>query len=292
MWNDEETWAECDGMGTPPSKNNTAVLAAASSAPSKLSASPALANKKKAQRKLDAELKSTQVPGPSMDAAAGGGSKSNKTKPFKKDYEFVCSSLLDVMLVQESCIAAVLKEHGRKKTKAQALKEIIAAWRGSGDNRINNLSFKQVDHCCLNLIKAATEMVKEGLHERNAMLTENGNNTSDGKLSDYDSSLLQLAIRIEKNQEREEAMKVEAAKERADKTMRFNTKLAESSGTAACRARTDQAIRSVAARVEREQNGRKRAFEDDEDWFDGEVGNLPPGLHVSLRVPSTNMTPF
>jgi hypothetical protein len=146
MWNDEETWAECDGMGTPPSKNNTAVLAAASSAPSKLSASPALANKKKAQRKLDAELKSTQVPGPSMDAAVGGGSKSNKTKSFKKDYEFVCSSLLDVMLVQESCIAAVLKEHGRKKTKAQALKEIIAAWQGSGDNRRSTRSCTRV--CC------------------------------------------------------------------------------------------------------------------------------------------------
>jgi hypothetical protein len=115
-------------------------------------------------------------------------------------------------------------------------------------------------------------MVKEGLHERNVMLTENGNNTSDGKLSDYDSSLLQLAIRIEKNQEREETMKVEAAKERADKTMPFNTKFAESSGNAACRTRTDQAIRSVADRVEREQNDRKRAFEDDEDWFDVEVG--------------------
>jgi hypothetical protein len=110
-------------------------------------------------------------------------------------------------------------------------------------------------------------MVKEGLHERNAMLTENGNNTSD-----YDSSLLQLALRIEKNQEKEEAMKVETAKERADKTMRFNTKLAESSVNAACRARTDQTIRSVVARVEREHIGRKRAFEDDEDWFDGEVG--------------------
>jgi hypothetical protein len=62
------------------------VLAVASSAPSKLSASPEVANKKKAKRKLDAELKSTQVSGPSMDAAAGGGSKPNKTKPLKKDY--------------------------------------------------------------------------------------------------------------------------------------------------------------------------------------------------------------
>jgi len=94
MWNDEETWAEHDGMRTPPSKTNTAVLAAASSAPSEPSASPANAKKKRTQRKLDAELKNTQVPGPSKDAAAGGGSKSNKTRPFKKDYEFVCSSLL------------------------------------------------------------------------------------------------------------------------------------------------------------------------------------------------------
>ena len=130
IWNDEETWAEHDVMRTPPSKTNTTVFPVTSSAPSESSQSPA--NKKKTQRKLDAELKNTQVPGPSKDAAAGGGSKSNKTKPLKKDYEFVCSSLLDVMLVQESCIAAVLKEHGRKKNKTQALKEIIAAWQGEG----------------------------------------------------------------------------------------------------------------------------------------------------------------
>ena len=243
IWNDEETWAEHDVLHTPPSKTNTTVFPAASSAPSEPSQSPT--KKKKTQRKLDAELKNTQVPGPSKDAAGGGGSKPNKGKPFKKDYEFVCSSLLQVMLVQESCIAAVLKEHGRKKTKTQALNDIITAWQSSGDNRINNLSFKQVDHCCHNLIKVATEMVNEGLHDRNVMLTENGNNTSDGKLSDYDSSLVQLALCIEKNQKREEAMKVEAAKGKADKTMLFNVKVVESSGTVSCRARTDQAIRLV-----------------------------------------------
>jgi hypothetical protein len=68
MWNDEETWAEHDGMHTPPSKTNTAVLAAASSAPSEFSESPAHAKKKRTQRKLDVELKNTQVPGPSQDA--------------------------------------------------------------------------------------------------------------------------------------------------------------------------------------------------------------------------------
>jgi hypothetical protein len=60
IWDDEETWAEHDVMHTPPSKTNTTVLAAASSAPSELSESPVHAKQKKTQRKLDAELKNTQ----------------------------------------------------------------------------------------------------------------------------------------------------------------------------------------------------------------------------------------
>ena len=269
IWNDDETWAADAGMGTPPFHATTALLPIVSPASSDPSQSPV---KKTTQRNLDAELKGTQAPRQSKDTTGGRGSKSNKGKPLKKDYEFVCNSLLQVLMAQESGIAAVLKEQGRKKTKEQVLKDIMTAWARSGDKRMNNLSFTQVNHCCNNLIKAATEMVKEGLHERNAMLTENGNNASDGKLSDYDSSLVQLAVRIEKNQKREEAQKVEAAKEKADKAMRLSAKLAESSGAAACRERTDKAIHLVGARVDREQARRKRAsaFNSDEDWHDDE----------------------
>ena len=98
----------------------------------------------------------------------------------------MCNSLLQVLMAQESDIAVVLKEQGRKKTKEQVLKDIMTVWARSGDKRMNNLSFTQVNH---------------------------------GKLSDYDSSLVQLPVRIKKNQKREEDQKVETVKEKTDKVM-------------------------------------------------------------------------
>jgi hypothetical protein len=110
---------------------------------------------------------------------------------------------------------------------------------------------------------------KDGLLERNVMLTENGNNASmDDKPSEYEASLLQLAVRIEKNQKREEAQRVEAARDKIDKATRLTAKQTESSGGASYRQRTETAIQLVHARVQREEAGRKRGYacDSDDDW--------------------------
>ena len=136
----------------------------------------------------------------------------------------------------------------------------------SADKSINSQSFARVNHCCNNLIKAAEHMVKDGLLERNVMLTENGNNTSmDDKPSEYEASLLQLAVRIEKNQKREEAQRVEAARDKIDKATRLTAKQTESSDGSTNRQRTETVIQLVHVRVHREEAGRKCGYAFDSD---------------------------
>ena len=80
-------------------------------------------------------------------------------------------------------------------------------------------------------------------------------------------SLIQLDIRIEKNQKKEEAKKADTDKEKIDKAMRFSAKHGESACSAAARQRTDRAIKVVKARVQQEEARRKRAaaVESDDD---------------------------
>ena len=68
--------------------------------------------------------------------------------------------------------------------------------------------------------------------------------------SEYDVSLIQLTIRIEKNQKKEEAKKADADKEKIDKAMSFSAKQGESVCSAAARQRIDQVIKVVKDRVQ------------------------------------------
>jgi len=196
VWDDEETWAPDSFVtSTPPSKASHSLLPAVSPTSSVSSQS---SSKKVTQRNLDDELKGTR--NQSQDAPGEALSR-RRTRPrlCQKDYDFVANSLLQAFLAQESSIAAVLKEPGHKKTKRQVLEDVMCAWKKSADKRINSQSFARVNHWCNNLIKAAEHMVKDGLLERNVMLTENGNNTSmDDKPSEYEASLLQLPSVLKK----------------------------------------------------------------------------------------------
>ena len=108
------------------------------------SVSPESPVRKVVQRKLDHELKGTQQR--SVEAPVGEASK--RGKRVRVDSDFVCTTLLQAIMAQESSIAGILKEHGAKKTKHQVLTDIMVAWKQSDDERINKLNFVQVNYYC------------------------------------------------------------------------------------------------------------------------------------------------
>ena len=132
------------------------------------SVSPESPGRKVAQRKLVHELKGTQQR--SVEAPAGEASK--RGKRVRVDSDFVCTTLFQAIMAQESIIAGILKEHGAKKTKRQVLTDIMVAWKQSDDERINKLNFAQVNYYCGKIMQSANDMVDDELHERNVKLTK------------------------------------------------------------------------------------------------------------------------
>ena len=132
------------------------------------SVSPESPGRKVAQRKLVHELKGTQQR--SVEAPVGETSK--RGKRVRVDSDFVCTTLLQAIMAQESSIVGILKEHGAKKTKHQVITDIMVVWKKSDDERINKLNFAQVNYYCGKIMQSANDMVGDELHERNVKLTK------------------------------------------------------------------------------------------------------------------------
>jgi hypothetical protein len=89
------------------------------------------------------------------------------------------------------------------------------------------------------------------------MLAEKGNaQTLEEPLCEYDSMMLQLALRVEQNQKLAEVKKRETDREKMDKSVRFDAKEVESEA-GGWRQRTVDAVELVHGRVRMEENGRK-----------------------------------
>jgi hypothetical protein len=221
---------------------------------------------KKVGRCLDTELAITQQTAPPLQQAASLGiadidttvnSQGTKKRRSQMQADYVCLQMLRTIMSQNSSIAAMLKEDGAKKTKKDLFKEIVHAWRKSSDEKINTLKDINMNYYCKKILDGVQEILSEEHRERFAMLAENGNaQTLEEPLCEYDSMLLQLALRVEKNQKLAEVKEREAAREKMDKSARFDAKEVESEAGGWCQ-RTVDAVELVHARVRMEENGRK-----------------------------------
>jgi hypothetical protein len=221
--------------------------------------------RKRAVRCLDGELASTKDTAAPLEQSAPLGiaevetthnTKRTTNKRGKVEADYVCLQMLKTVMAQESSIAAMLKEEGSKKSKKDLFKEIGQAWHKSSDERINKIKDNNLSYYCKKILDCVQDLLSEEQRERFAMLAENGNgHTLEEPLCEYDSMLLQLAMRVEKNQKLTEAKRKEANREKIDKSTRFSAKEAESEAGAG-RQRTTDAVELVYSRVRTEELGR------------------------------------